>query len=156
MATRAKLLYSAVLSWLVLCTLSCQVNPQYASFEEPDQRWVSVGAFYGDSPQEQLTVTTVAKAHLKFYEALERTSWLTKVELDFGDDLGWLDFSPQFLTVHTLEANALSQEVKHNYSRPGTYTIKIRVTFWDGGIVMTDWDGSVAKITVTVPPTGHQ
>jgi hypothetical protein len=137
---------------LALAVVSCGPNREAYGFEE-DIRWVDVSTWpYSQSAQEQLTVTAISHVHLKYSDALNHTKWLTKVELDFGDGLGWLDFSPQFLATQTLEANTLSQDVTHTYAQAGSYTIRIRATFWDGGVVTTFMGGGEAVTHVTVPP----
>ena len=89
--------------------------------------------------------------HTNSTDIANHSDWLAKVELDFGESLGWQDYTQQFLESPLIEGNFLQVSIPHTYAQAGTYTIRIRATFWDGSVVPAGLDSSSSSATVTVP-----
>jgi PKD repeat protein len=56
----------------------------------------------------------------------------SKAELDFGDGAGWQDVTAQQHAAGPAWGASLAQSVPHAYAAPGSYTLRGRVTYWDG------------------------
>lgn len=68
-----------------------------------------------------------------------------KSELDFGDGAGWTDVTMQQQALGTAWGTSLAQSVQHTYAAAGTYTLRGRVTYWDGK-VMDAWNPCVVMV----------
>jgi hypothetical protein len=138
---------------LVLLSNSCQSDSQYQSVES-NSRGVDVSILYEQNIHQQLTVTAVPYIHPRFTDSVLNENWLTKLELDYGDDSGWQDLTQAYLAGHALNAVTEQNSFKHTYTQSGTYTIHIRATFWDGDVVADRLNGTEATTYATVPPPG--
>jgi hypothetical protein len=77
----------------------------------------------------------------------ERADWLTKVELYFGDDAGWIDVTQYYRDYLELAPQwGFDSGYKHNYAEAGDYLLAIRATYWDGELVY-----ATGAYPVTVP-----
>jgi hypothetical protein len=70
---------------------------------------------------------------------LTASQLLGKAELDFGDGGGWVDVTAQQLALGAAWGASLAQSAAHTYTAAGTYTIRGRVTYWDGQVIEA-WD----------------
>jgi hypothetical protein len=147
-----KLNCTALAFGLVSLIVSCQADHRYLNIGN-DYRWVSVLPWYADPPQGPLSVMTISQVHTRYSEESNHADWLTKVELDFGEGLGWQDITQQFRASPYFRVRDPQLSLTHTYAQAGTYTIRIRATYWDGEVVTTSEMHSSAAITVTVPHT---
>jgi hypothetical protein len=152
MLSRNSLSCCIIIVWFVALACSCQADNRVVGWGS-DVRWVSALPWYADPPQAALSVMTVSEVHAIDSDIANHADWLAKVELDFGEGLGWQDFTQQFLDAPTLSfrPSTLQLSLTHTYAQAGTYTIRIRATYWDGEVVTTSEMRSSAAITVTVP-----
>ncbi|MCB1217971.1 hypothetical protein KDL44_11300 [bacterium] len=85
--------------------------------------------------------------------------WISKFEVDFGDGAGWQDVTSEARNWDyggngDRDPNRLT---RHTYSLPGSYTVKGRLTYWDGDIHLTSrWNPEMAafgdKTIIILPP----
>lgn len=147
---RIRIVCYAVMLGFISVVCSCQADNRVVSIGN-DIRWVTVHAEYSEPSQDPLSVKAISQVLATYSDTANHTDWLAKVELDFGEGLGWQDFTQQFLDSPLFVGNFLYVTIPHNYAQPGTYTIRIRATFWDGHVVPTGMDSSNSLATVTVP-----
>lgn len=135
---------------LAFILASCPYNPQYGIMGTPN-RFVNIQAEYGKTPVEQYLVTAYPDVQPNDLERYEHNEWLVKVELNYGDGSGWQDFTKAYKEINIQFTSHDISVFNHTYAQAGTYTILIRATFWNGEVVNTEADGTVASAIVTVP-----
>jgi len=81
----------------------------------------------------------------------------SKFEFNFGDGTGWIDLTQEYNQkvhgAHTSPPPVLDQ-LKHTYAIPGDYTVICRVTFSDGGVVLSSVTDPDATFHVLPPASG--
>jgi hypothetical protein len=145
-----RVISTALTLGLALLLVSCPYNPQYGIIGTP-KRFVNVSATYGQTPAEQYLVTVYTEVIPNDPDRMNHKDWYIKIELNYGDGSGWQDCTLAYNAVHEPYSFFDHCDFDHTYTNAGTYTILFRATFWNGVVVNTHADGTVASATVTVP-----
>jgi hypothetical protein len=82
---------------------------------------------------------------------------VSKIEMDFGDNTGWLDVS-QHYTQYWSSSNSTYDDsfIEHVFVSPGVYLIKARVTYKDGQVLESpaqydELDEGAPRVRVSAP-----
>jgi hypothetical protein len=110
------------------------------------------GAWANISGAPPIRLATTAGGTTSSYKDPSPTGQtITKVEMDYGDGSGWrdvtYDYNHKWDFMFDTDGPDLSTWDQYNYTEPGTYTIRGRVTYWDGEVV---YSRPETEVTVTV------
>lgn len=75
---------------------------------------------------------------------------VTKVEADYGEGEGFVDITDASRDLWALSGQGsvpFDQLIQHTYFTPGSYTIRVRMTFWDGAMLLSDLNSPMISVT---------
>jgi len=108
-----------------------------------------------------LTIAVTAGAGAGWEDEDAQRYWpeaITNLEIDFGDGSGWISYAGKWQAWYWDSRNVIEKDkmAQHTYTKPGTYYVTARATYWDGTVLYSDANErigvSVFALGLPLPP----